>query len=87
MGGVRGILNWQITTINMKLFEVQIVKSQVYGSPNHAQSQETSSGIGWDAGSLIGDIKTRYAHLARFARYALLAFLAIFQEPRMRQLV
>ena len=30
----------------------------------------TACDRGWDAGSLPGDIKTRYAHLARFARYA-----------------
>jgi len=42
-----------------------------------------------DAGSLIGDLETCYAHLARFARYArysrgaLLVKRAIFQGRRM----
>jgi len=46
----------------------------------------------WDAGPLPGDLKTRHAHLARFARlarysrYGLLAKRAIFLGPRMKQL-
>jgi len=47
--------------------------------PSDPKEWDPSDGCGWDAGSLTIDFKTRYAHLARFARYA-----AIFQEPRMR---
>ncbi|MFZ0531869.1 MAG: hypothetical protein WAM09_01720 [Anaerolineales bacterium] len=43
---------------------------QAYGSLYHAKSADPSNNRGWDAGSLADDLKTRYAHLARFARYA-----------------
>jgi hypothetical protein len=36
-------------------------------------------------GHSLAILMTTYAHLARFARYALLVSLAIFLEPKMRQ--
>ena len=38
--------------------------------PSDPKERDPSDDRGWDAGSLPGDLKTRYAHIARFARYA-----------------
>jgi hypothetical protein len=38
--------------------------------PSDPKEWDSSDHRSWDAGSLPGDLKTRYAHLARFARYA-----------------
>jgi hypothetical protein len=42
----------------------------MFGCINHAQSWDSSHYSGRYAGSLPGDLKTRHAHLARYARYA-----------------
>ena len=55
---------------NRYYLNAQPSEPNIYCCLDHAQSWNPSDHRGWDARSLPGDLKTRYAHLARFARYA-----------------